>query len=169
MHLFKTDSGQHSICEQQGGPRGVTGQRPPREHSAASEGTLSLSCQRQGHVWSPTALGFGGWDQGRPRIALWAPGLPPPWGSSSGISQEPGMGLRTGTKSPIPTDFLGAQGTAHPLGATYTWPVSWATTKAEEKPSSWLRAQLLRGWHMPVTGAYPAGDGERGQKEVTGR
>ena len=122
----------------------MEGQRPPREHSAASEGTLPLSCQRQGPVWSPTALGFGGWAQGRPRIALWALGLPPPQGSSSGISQEP-------------------------PGATYTWPVSWATTKAEEKPSSWLRAQLLRGWHMPVTGAYPAGDGERGQREVTRR
>lgn len=38
---------------------------------------------------------------------------------------------------------------------TYTWPVSWATTKADEKPSSWFRVQLLTGWHMPVTGAYP--------------
>lgn len=38
---------------------------------------------------------------------------------------------------------------------TYTWPVSCATTKADEKPSSWFRVQLLTGWHMPVTGAYP--------------
>lgn len=38
---------------------------------------------------------------------------------------------------------------------TYTWPVSWATTKADENPSSWLRVQLRTGWHMPVTGAYP--------------
>lgn len=37
--------------------------------------------------------------------------------------------------------------------ATYTWPVSWATTNAEEKPSSWFRVQLRTGWHIPVTGA----------------
>ena len=36
---------------------------------------------------------------------------------------------------------------------TYTCPVSCATTKAEEKPSSWFKVQLLTGWHMPVTGA----------------
>lgn len=36
---------------------------------------------------------------------------------------------------------------------THTWPVSCATTKAEEKPSSWFKVQLLTGWHMPVTGA----------------
>lgn len=40
-----------------------------------------------------------------------------------------------------------------PLPVTYTWPVSWATTNAEEKPSSWLRVQLRSGWHIPVTGA----------------
>lgn len=37
--------------------------------------------------------------------------------------------------------------------STYTWPVSWATTNAEEKPSSWFRVQLRTGWHIPVTGA----------------
>lgn len=36
---------------------------------------------------------------------------------------------------------------------THTWPVSCATTKAEEKPSSWFRVQLRTWWHMPVTGA----------------
>lgn len=41
----------------------------------------------------------------------------------------------------------------HCEGVTHTWPVSWATTKAEEKPSSWFKVQLLRGWHIPVTGA----------------
>lgn len=41
----------------------------------------------------------------------------------------------------------------HHHAITYTWPVSWATTKAEEKPSSWFRVQLLSGWHIPVTGA----------------
>lgn len=51
----------------------------------------------------------------------------------------------------------------HPLGATYTWPVSWATTKVEEKPSSRSRVQLLRGWHMPAVGAYPARENEREQ------
>ena len=43
--------------------------------------------------------------------------------------------------------------TAGPAEATYTWPVSWATTNAEEKPSSWFRVQLRTGWHIPVTGA----------------
>ena len=36
---------------------------------------------------------------------------------------------------------------------SYTCPVSWATTKADEKPSSRVRVQLRTGWHMPVTGA----------------
>lgn len=44
-------------------------------------------------------------------------------------------------------------GRFHPHTITHTWPVSWATTKAEEKPSSWFRVQLLSGWHIPVTGA----------------
>lgn len=78
--------------------------------------------------------------------------------------------LGTWTKPPTPTDLLGAQGKARLPSVTYTWPVSWATTKAEEKPSSWLRAQLLKGWHMPVTGAYPAGGREekpdRGHAQV---
>jgi len=47
------------------------------------------------------------------------------------------------------------EGTASSAPMTYTWPVSWATTNAEEKPSSWLRVQLRSGWHIPVTGAYP--------------
>lgn len=45
------------------------------------------------------------------------------------------------------------KGTASSVPVTYTWPVSWATTNAEEKPSSWLRVQLRSGWHIPVTGA----------------
>ena len=47
----------------------------------------------------------------------------------------------------------GHRGQAGPAQATYTWPVSWATTNAEEKPSSWFRVQLRTGWHIPVTGA----------------
>lgn len=44
-------------------------------------------------------------------------------------------------------------GRFHRHDVTHTWPVSCATTKAEEKPSSWFRVQLLSGWHIPVTGA----------------
>lgn len=84
------------------------------------------------------------------------------------LGQQPH--LRLSHPPPQNSSVLTAQPASPvPLTHTYTWPVSWATTKAEEKPSSWLRVQLLRGWHMPVTGAYPAGERERGQREVTGK
>ena len=33
------------------------------------------------------------------------------------------------------------------------WPISWAMTKEEEIPSSLFTEQLLKGEHIPVTGA----------------
>lgn len=134
--------------------------------------------QRWGHIWFSMALGFEGQSQGRPRIALWAPGPRPSWlglntwapslASPKTLRWEPH--LRLSHPPPQNSSVLTAQPAFPvPLTHTYTWPVSWATTKAEEKPSSWLRVQLLRGWHMPVTGAYPAGERERGQREVTGK
>lgn len=53
----------------------MEGQRPPREHRAASEGTLPLSCQRQGPAWSPTALDLGAGPKADPELPSgpWAP------------------------------------------------------------------------------------------------
>ena len=46
--------------------------------------------------------------------------------------------------------------TIKPYLDTHTWPVSWATTNADENPSSKLSEQLRRYWHIPATWAYPA-------------
>lgn len=150
-----------SIREGLGGVTGWRDRGHPGEHRAASEGTLPLSGQRQGPVWSPTALGFGwGWGP-RADPECSAPNFSPQ-GSSSGISQSLGWDSESRTNLPFPQTSWSSRQSPLLLCHFYTWPFM-ATRAAEGEPVFVVEGTASQVAHAGRAG-HPAGDGREGRE-----
>jgi hypothetical protein len=112
--------------------RGLLG----RSHLAPS---LRNPVPKEGHCWMKTLEAVDMMDN-------WFSCMAVPLRAQRRRGQPRAEDLRGGLSKPQSSSDKNGQ-------ATYTWPVSWATTNADEKPSSWFRVQLRTGWHIPVTGA----------------